>query len=471
MQISVKKIDGANAVITASFDKEAIAKAENIAAAKIAKETKIAGFRQGKVPASVIKSRFKDRLNADSKSQLANQAFEEGLKKLDKPDLIGMPIVSKSGENDGALELELKLALRPVIELGDYESLTPSFKPIEISPETLRETMEKAADASVAPEAIAEKRGLKKGDYAQFDFSGFIDGKPLANATAKDYELKIGSNGFVPGFEEQMIGLKAGEERKIAVTFPNEYHAKEIAGKEVTFDVALKAIKVKKNVELNDETAKKLLPGIEDANMEKLEAAVKKTLLDERKVKLYNEELRPKLIEALLKKYDFDLPEIILEQEIDHLATQKARTLGEEELRKLQTDEKALKNLREEFRAEAKERVKTTLLIDAIAKAEHIAVSDREVTQAIYYQALQSGQNPQEALEYYRKNNLTAVVRMSLTEDRALTTLLDRKAAAQEDAPKPAKPKKERQSESGDEGDETPAKKSVKKRSAAKKES
>jgi trigger factor len=161
------------------------------------------------------------------------------------------------------------------------------------------------------------------------------------------------------------------------------------------------------------------------------------------KSKLYNEELRPKLLEALIKKYDFDLPEIILEQEIDHLATQKARTLNEDELKKLQSDENALKALREEFRAEAKERVKTTLLIDAIAKAENIAVSDREVAQAIYYQAMQSGQNPKDALEYYRKNNLTAVVKMSLTEDRAVTALLDRKAASlDKQTAKAEKPKK-----------------------------
>ncbi|MDR0664765.1 MAG: trigger factor [Helicobacteraceae bacterium] len=455
MQVFAKKIDGANALITVEFDKEAILKAENLVAAKIAKETKIAGFRQGKIPASIIKSRFKDQLNADVKSRLANQAFEEGLKRLDKPELIGMPIVTNSREKDGALELELKLSLRPVIELGDYNALTPSFKPIEISPDSLRETLEKAADAVVAPEAIQEKRGLKKGDYAQFDFDGFIDGKPIANASAKDYEIKIGSNGFIPGFEERMIGLKAGEERKITVTFPEDYHAKEIAGKEATFDITLKAIKVKKNVELNDEIAKKLLPGVDDANLEKLENAARKTLYDEQKSKLYNEELRPKLIEALLKKYDFDLPEIILEQEIDHLATQKARTLDEQELKRLQTDETALKNLREEFRDEAKERVKTTLLIDAIAKAENISISDREVTQAIYYQAMQSGQNPKETLDYYRKNNLTAVVRMSLTEDRALTTLLDRAAQSEAigDAPpkktgkKPSGAKKEKQAE------------------------
>ncbi|MDR2638456.1 MAG: trigger factor, partial [Helicobacteraceae bacterium] len=401
MQISAKQIDGANAVIVAKFDKEAIVKAKNTVAAKIAKETKIAGFRRGKVPAAVIKSRFKDQLESEVKSRLATQAFEEGLAKLDKPELIGMPVVTKSADNEGVLEMELKLSLRPAIALGDYDALVPSFKPIEVSPESLRETLEKTADSTAPLEAIAEKRGLAKGDYAQFDFDGYIDGEPIPNASAKDYEIKIGSNGFIPGFEDQMIGLKAGETKQIAVTFPAEYRAKELAGKAATFDVALKAIKAKKPVAIDDDLAKKLLPNIEGANLEQLKAAVEKTLFDEQKSRLYNEELRPKLLDALLKKYDFDLPEIILEQEIDHLATQKARTLDEETLKKLQSDEGALKALREEFRAEAKERVKTTLLIDAIAKAENISVSDKEVAQAIYYQAMQSGQNPKEALEYY----------------------------------------------------------------------
>ncbi|MDR2639123.1 MAG: trigger factor, partial [Helicobacteraceae bacterium] len=293
------------------------------------------------------------------------------------------------------------------------------------------------------------------------------DGEPIPNASAKDYEIKIGSNGFIPGFEDQMIGLKAGETKQIAVTFPAEYRAKELAGKAATFAVALKAIKAKKPVAIDDDLAKKLLPNIEGANLEQLKAAVEKTLFDEQKNRLYNEELRPKLLETLLKKYDFDLPEIILEQEIDHLATQKARTLDEEALKKLQSDEGALKALREEFRAEAKERVKTTLLIDAIAKAENISVSDKEVAQAIYYQAMQSGQNPKEALEYYRKNNLTAVVRMSLTEDRAITALLDRKAAAGQTGKvdktdKPDKPKKAAKSTA----DETSAAKPAAKKTA-----
>ncbi|MDR1911741.1 MAG: trigger factor [Helicobacteraceae bacterium] len=428
MQISAKKIDGANAVIAASFDQNAIAEAEKEVAAKIAKETNIAGFRKGKVPVSEIKRRFKERLESDAKSALANRAFEDGLKALDKPEMIGMPVVTKSAQKEGVLELELKLSLRPAIELGDYDALVPSFDPIVVTQKSLDETLQKAADSTAKPEAIEQKRGLKEGDYAQFDFGGFIDGKPLEGAQAKDYELKIGSKSFIPGFEEKMIGLKAGETRQIVITFPSDYHVTGIAGKEAKFDVSLKAIKVKKSVELNDEVAKKLLQGVEGANLEKLKEAVEKTLFDEQKSKLYNEELRPKLLETLLKKYEFDLPEIILEQEIDHLATQKARSLDEEALKKLQSDEGALKALREEFRTEAKERVKTTLLIDAIAKAEKIAVSDREVAQAIYYQALQSGQNPQETIDYYRKNNLTAVVKMSLTEDRALTALLDRKA-------------------------------------------
>ncbi|MDR1452043.1 MAG: trigger factor [Helicobacteraceae bacterium] len=446
MQIFAKKIDGANAVITVKFDKKTVAEAETLAAAKIAKEANIAGFRRGKIPPAIIKLRFKDQLDADARSRLAARAFEDGFVKLEKPDLIGAPVVTKTSCGDD-LELELKLSLRPAIELGDYNALTPSFKPIKVSPESLRQTLERAADSAVAPETIDEKRGLQNGDYAQFDFDGYADGEPIANASAKDYEIKIGANSFIPGFEEQMLGLQVGEERKIAVTFPKEYHVSTIAGKEATFDVTLKAIKVKKPAVINDETAKKLLPNIEDANVEKLTAAVEKTLFDEQKSKLYNEELRPKLLEALLKTYDFDLPEIILEQEIDHLAAQKAGTLDDEGLQKLQNDESALKALREEFRSEAKERVKTTLLIDAIAKAEGIEISDREVAQAIYYQAMQTGQDPKKTLDYYRKNNLTAVVKMTLTEDRALTALLDRKSDNTAKTEKPKKSAKEGGSE------------------------
>ncbi|MDR3347162.1 MAG: trigger factor [Helicobacteraceae bacterium] len=434
MAVSLTKINSANALISASITKEAIAKAQAQVSRKIASDVKIDGFRKGKVPLSVIKARFGDRLEENVRALLAQEAFEEGIKQLENPRLIGMPIVSEVKEHDDGLDMKMKVSLRPPIDLGDYLSIVPISEPILIGEQELADTLQKAADSTIKAEEITEERALQKGDIAVFDFAGYMDESEMENGSAKNYEMTIGSGAFIPGFEDQMIGMAKGETKRVNITFPEHYHVKKIAGKAAEFEVTLNAIKTKKSATLDDEIAKKLLPNVEDANIEKLKDAVKQSLINDRRAKLYNEELRPKLLNALAEKYSFDLPEIIVEQEIDHLATQKARTMDEESLQNLYKDSEALKAFREEFRQEAVDRVRTTLIVDEIAKAESITVSDHEVTQSIYYEAMQIGQDPKDMLKYYRANNLIPVVRMSLTEDRVLTRLLDKKNGDQKEA-------------------------------------
>ncbi|MDR3163069.1 MAG: trigger factor [Helicobacteraceae bacterium] len=432
MQASTNRINSANAAIHAVFDKASIARAEEAVARDIARDAKLDGFRKGKIPTALIKERFKEKMTSDVRSLLAREALDEAVSKLDNPQLIGMPVIAALNEKEGALEMDVKLSLRPAIELGDYMRFVPTHEPFSVSEQELNETLQRAADSTAAAEDITEDRPLAKEDIALFDFDGFLDGKPIEKASGRDYELKMGSNAFVPGFEDRMIGLKKGEKRAFDITFPENYPARELSGADVRFEVTLKGIKVKKPVEITDEIAKKLLPNIEGADVAKLRGAVERSLLNDQKRKLYDEKLRADLLGLLSKSYTFDLPEVIVEQEIDHLATSKARGMSEDELRTLSGDEKRLKEFRESVRKEAEERVKVTLIIDALAKAENISVSDQEVAQAVYYEALKTGQNPKETLEYYKKNSLIAVVRMSLTEDRVLTTLLEKKNGGRE---------------------------------------
>ena len=427
MQVSSTKINNANGTIHAVIDHAQCAKAEQRVAQKLSKEVKIDGFRKGKIPLAVLKSRLGDKLENDVRSQLAQEAFEAGIKELGEVQLIGMPAITKINGGADGLEMDIKFSLRPAFELGDYLAFVPAHKPFTLEANELESTLQKAADSTAAAEEITENRALAAKDIAVFDFDGFIDSKPLENGSGKNHELLIGSNTFIPGFEEQLIGLKKGESKTIEVTFPAKYHAEHLAGKAATFNVTLHKIKVKNPVELNDQVAAKLLPNVENADLQKLRDAVEKSLINDKKMKLYNEELRPKLLETLGKKYSFDLPELIVDQEIDHLANQKIQMLDEAELTKLSKDEKSVKELRESVRDEAVDRVRTTLVIDSLAKAENIAITDQEVLQVIYYEALQTGQDPKATIDYYRKNNLLAVVRMSLTEDRVLNTLLDKK--------------------------------------------
>lgn len=460
MQVSAKRVDGANATISATIDSDLVAKTEEKIAKRYAQNVKIDGFRKGKVPVAVIKQRYADQLTNDVRTAIAEDALKVGLKELGEVELLGTPVVTKYEEK----LVELAIPLRPTIDLGDYMAVVPTHKEIKITKKSVEDTIKKAAASTMPTEEIKTKRALKEGDIAFFDFDGFMDGKPLANGSAKSQELEIGSNSFIPGFEDQMVGMKAGESKTLELKFPDEYHARDIAGKDVKFEVTLHSIKTRKAVELNDELAKSLLPNIEDATLEKLYEVVEESMVNEEKAKLFEEELKPKLLDTLADKYNFDLPKTILDQEIDHLTNQEANKLSKEELEKLAKDQKEIEKLREAQRAEATKRVKITLLVDAIAKKEGISVSDQEAAQVVYYEAMRTGNNPKEMLEYYRNNNLLPVVKMSITEDKTLTALLDKKNKKEDKKPAAKAETAEKKPEAKAEGaEEKPAARKTKK--------
>jgi trigger factor len=268
---------------------------------------------------------------------------------------------------------------------------------------------------------------LRKGDIAIFDFEGIVDGETVENATAKNFSLEIGSGRLIEGFEDGMVGMKYDETRELDLKFPENYHAKDLAGKDVKFVITLHEIQEKAVPEIDDELAKKLIPNDPEMTLEKLKTVVKESLESEKTSKLYNEELKPKLLEELVKAFDFELPEIIVDEEINSLVNQKLQGMSEDELKATREDEKKIEALKKEVEPEAKERVKTTLIVDELAKQENITISDQEVTQTMYYEAMQMGQDPKQMLEYYQQQGLMPIVKMSMLEDRVLSHLLNKK--------------------------------------------
>ncbi len=174
---------------------------------------------------------------------------------------------------------------------------------------------------------------------------------------------------------------------------------------------------------MSDELAKKIT-NQDDATVETLKERTAEQIITEKVSKLYNDELKPTLLEALVAAYDFDLPENIVEQEIDNLVNGKAQGMKAEEIKEIQEDNKKLEALREESRADALSSVKATFIVDALAKAEKITVDDQEVHQALYYEAMMAGQKPEDVLEHYKKNNLIPAIKMGMIEDKLFGKLL-----------------------------------------------
>ncbi|MRJ03363.1 MAG: trigger factor [Epsilonproteobacteria bacterium] len=430
MEIQATRVDNANAKIEAKISKEEIQKREEKAIKSLAKELKIPGFRKGKVPPALVRQRYGEKVAQDVERELIQEAINQGFNDLQikREDMLGDPLFTKFEKGEEGIELELEIGFRPQIDTSGYEELIPEVKEPEVSDEEVEERLKKLVEATAQFIENPRRKVAKEGDLVVIDFKGTLeDGTPIEGGSAENFELLLGSGQFIPGFEDQIVGMRKDETRTIKVTFPEDYPNKELAGKPAQFEVTLKAIKEKEKIEVNDEFAKRVMPGVEDANLEKLREEIRKQLKNEKLTKLYNDELKPKLIEALVEEFQFDLPQNIVDQEINVQLNGRMASMTKEEVEELQKNREKLEALKEEIRPEAEKSVKATFIVDALAKVEGIEVDDREVVQTIYYEALQMGRNPQEILEAYEKQGLLPAVKMAMIEDKLLTHLLNKK--------------------------------------------
>jgi len=423
--LETQKIDSANSIIKATIENQDLEAKKDKIAKQIAKKAKIQGFRPGKVPVKVVKKMYAADIEQDAISEAVREVLDKGVKELGIGDMIAEPEVTKFDKKDDKIEVEIKVFTRPEIEIGDeYKECVPAVEVPEVTDEEVEEEIKKIAE-SQAETKVSRKRILKEGLIGVIDFTGYIDGEKMENGSAEAYPLEIGSNSFIPGFEEQLVGMKVGESKKINVTFPENYGAKEIAGKEAEFDVTLQEIQEKVPAEINDELAKKYMSK-EDATLDDLKEMIKESIQNRKQAEAFAPK-KEEILECLVKKYEIDLPESVVEKEVEIMINNEAEKMTPAEIKELQENPEKIKELREKVLPEAKERVKLTFIIDAIAKKESVDVSDQELTQILYYEAIMQGQNPQDVVKYYQENNLLPVVKMNLIEEKLLNKLLEDK--------------------------------------------
>ncbi len=426
MKVTVNKVDDANVIVSGTIENSAIEENINKMAVQAGKEMKVDGFRKGKVPAHVVKQMHGDKLAQDAEGEILKELIDAGMKEagINPADMIGQPTFKKYDKTDSGIDVEVEISTRPVFKAEGHMDVLPAFDRPTASEKEVEEKLNEIAAQQSPYLKIKRKRMVRDGDMVLIDFEGFVDGVAFDGGKAEKFNLKIGSGQFIPGFEEQIIGMKYDEEKTVTVTFPEDYQSADLAGKEAEFKVKLHEIQEQVPAELNDELAQKLLQGEENATLEMLTDRVKTQIESTEISKLYNEDLKPKLVEALVAKFDFALPNNIVEQEIDAKINAKAREMSEEELNSFKDNPEKVQTLREELRADAEASVKATFIVDALAKKEEVSVDDQEVSQAIYYEAMMSGQDPQEVIKYYQENNLLPAVKMGMIEDKLFGKML-----------------------------------------------
>ncbi|HIP54662.1 MAG TPA: trigger factor [Sulfurimonas autotrophica] len=413
MKVAVKKIDDINFIMSGTIENSVI-------------ENKVAKFKEEFAKDKNADASASESIEQEAAGEVFKEFIDTGIKEanINIETILGQPLLKKYEQQGENVYFEVALSTSPEIETNiDYADIIPSFVKPKADRAAVETKLTQFAQQQAPFTKIDTPRALKEGDVAVIDFKGYIDGKAFEGGSAERFNLKIGSQSFIPGFEEQLIGMEYAQEKTITVTFPQDYQAADLAGKETKFDVKLHEIQEQKAEEIDDAFAQKILSD-PSATLETLKEKFADQIISEELSQLYMQELKPKIVKALLEKFDFTLPNNIVEQEIDAKIREKTKSFTEEEHKEFLQDKEKFLQLRESLRKEAQDVVKTALIVEALAKKEGVEVHMQEVHAALGYQAMMTGQDAQELVKYYEENNLMTSAKMGLTEDKLFGKLL-----------------------------------------------
>jgi len=383
MSAKWEKQEGNEGMLTITVSAEEFDRALDQAFKKVVKDVQMPGFRKGRIPRNIFEKRFGvETLYQDAVDIVLPDAYvkaveETGIEPVDQPD-VDIEHIEKGDD----LNFKAKVTVKPEVTLGEYKGLEVEEQDTTVTDDDVEQELEHLREQHA--ELIVKENGkVEEGDTVVIDFEGFIDGKAFEGGKAENHSLEIGSGQFIPGFEEQLIGKESGEETDINVTFPEDYHAEELAGKDAMFKVKIHEVKAKELPELDDEFAKDVDDEIE--TLDELKAKKKEELQEQSEQTAENEK-RETLIEKASDNAEVDIPDAMVESELDRMVQEFEQRLQMQGMTKEMyfqfsgQDDDALK---EQMREDAEKRVKTNLTLEAIAKAEDIEATDEDVDQEL----------------------------------------------------------------------------------------
>lgn len=379
MTATWEKKEGNEGVLSVTVPAEKVDKAIDQAFKKVVKQINVPGFRKGKVPRQIFEQRFGvEALYQDAVDILLPEAYgeaidETGIKPVDQPE-INVTSIEK-GED---MTFEANVVVEPEVELGDYKGLEIEKQDTELTEEEVQESIDHQL-GHLAEMVVKEDGAVENGYTVNIDFDGYVDDEQFEGGQAEGYDLEIGSGSFIPGFEEQLVGVKAGEEKDVNVTFPEEYHAEELAGKEATFKTKVNEIKYKDVPELNDEIANEL--DAEANSVDEYKENVRKRLAEQKATDAENTQ-KEEAINKATNNTTIDVPEAMIKTELDRMVQEFGQRMQQQGLNLetyFQISGQDESQLREQMKDDAEERVKTNLTLTAIADAEEVEVSDADI--------------------------------------------------------------------------------------------
>lgn len=374
---TLEKLDNNKVKLTIHVGQDSFEEGMQKSYLKNRKSISIPGFRKGKVPRKVMEQYFGESiLYEDAINEVFPPAYDQavketGIEPVDRPEL---DIVQIGSGQDFIFTAEV--TVKPEVELGQYKGLEVDRVEYIVTDEEVEEQIKQTLEQNARWVSV-EDRPVKTGDRVILDYSGSIDGELFEGGTAEKQNLEIGSGHFIPGFEEQMVGMELGEEKDLKVTFPEEYHAEELKGKEATFHVKLHEIKEKELPDLDDEFAKDVS---EFDTLDEYRADIKQKL-EKNAEERSNTELKNNLIDLAVNNAKVDIPDVMVDFELDNMLSDIDNQLRYNGLNiesYLKIANTSIDDFRAQYKDDAYNRVKTQLVIDSIGKAENIEVSEED---------------------------------------------------------------------------------------------
>lgn len=423
MKYEIKREENAIAEVQVTIEQEKVKNTFNQAYNNVSKDVTIPGFRKGKAPRAVLAKHIrKEAIDGEAAELLVSEALAEivtaeDLFLVDRP----RTDVDKIDENED-FTFTAKLTLRPVPEIGEYKGLPLTPLNVIVTEDNIDSELKQMQERRAQIKAVDDV--IKDEDTAQIAFTGYIDGEAFEGGSNDNYSLVVGSGTFIPGFEEQLIGHKAGEKFDVTVTFPEEYHSDELQGKEAKFEVEVKEVRRKEYLPLDDQFAKDVS---EFETMQELRDATRKRLeFEEDRNRIEN--MREQAVEQLLTVTEVEIPAVMVEDKIDSFMEEMNGRLSQQGLdleKYLEYMQKDMKSFREENRERAEKSVKTELALIEVAEKENIEATEDDINAEIAQYAMMTNTEPEVIREKMMETGQLELIGYNLRIGKAIDFLVD----------------------------------------------
>lgn len=431
MSVTVEQVSSIKKKLIIEVAADVVAEALENGYKKAAKTADIKGFRKGKVPRAMLEKQYGPRVAHDTSNDLINNTLYKSM--LDnKIEAVSQPEIVEIGsiENGQPFSYQAEVEVRPEIEVKDYTGLSLEKEILTFDDAVVDQQIEQMATSKVQLE-VTKRKKAREGDTVIIDFEGFIGDTPFENGAAKDYQLELGSNSFIPGFEDQVVGMKREDEKEINVSFPESYGAKELAGKEAMFKVVMNEIKEKVEPKIDDDFAKEM--GSE--NLAELKAAVRENAIKQEEGRI-GAQLQESLMNALIENNSFDVPEGMISNQLLHLKDSFSQRLKAQgmTLEMLGMNDE---NFATTYRDMAVQNVKGEILLDTIAAQEGIELEENLVEDKMKSFAEESNAQLEEVQKYFENPTALAGLKGQLLTEKVIAFLMESATVTEVEPKKP----------------------------------